>query len=476
MNSIVTPDSMQLQLQRLRKAQRSHGIPDANTRKDRLQRCIDLLVDNQDVLCNTLDEDYGGRSPYLTKMSDVMQPVGHLKHAIKNLDKWMKPEKRPAMFPMGLLGGRARIEYSPLGVVGIMSPWNFPMAMIFHPLATALAAGNRVMIKPSEYNPKTALLLEQLFSQYFADDEIAVVNGGPEAGGAFSALELDHILFTGATSIGRMVMQAAAKNLTPVTLELGGKSPTIISDSSDVAKAAELITSGKTMNSGQVCLSPDYVFVPENELERFIDEARKTFKALYPTVSGNGDYVTVVNDRHYERITGYIEEARSAGCRIEPLSADAYTAEERRIPIHLIIDPPEELRVMQDEIFGPLMVIKPYRRLDDCLDYIADHPHPLGLYYFGDDKAEQRYVLDNTQSGGVTINDVIMHISNIDLPFGGVGESGMGNYQGLEGFKTFSHARSVYTQGRVNLPKLAGTLPPYNSAKMDKLFASQIKK
>lgn len=476
MNSIVTPDSMQLQLQRLRKAQRSHGVPDANTRKDRLQRCIDLLVENQDVLANTLDEDYGGRSPYLTKMSDVLQPVGHLKHAIKHLDKWMKPEKRPAAFPMGLLGGRARIEYKPLGVVGIMSPWNFPMAMIFHPLANALAAGNRAMIKPSEYNPKTALLLEQLFAQYFTEDEIAVVNGGPEAGGAFAALELDHILFTGATSIGRMVMQAAAKNLTPVTLELGGKSPTIIGDSANIAKSADLITAGKTMNSGQVCLSPDYVFVPEAELEAFISAARDTFTSLYPTVAGNSDYVTVVNDRHYQRITGYIEEAREAGCRVEALSSDAYTPDERRIPLHLVVDPAEDLRVMQDEIFGPIMIIKPYRKLQECLDYIADHPHPLGLYYFGDDKLEQRYVLDNTQSGGVTINDVIMHISNIDLPFGGVGQSGMGNYQGREGFKTFSHARSVYTQGKVNLPKLAGTLPPYNATKLDKLFAGQIKK
>ncbi len=476
MNSIVTPDTMQLQLQKLRKAQRSHGVPDANTRKDRLQRCIDLLVENQDVLCDTLDEDYGGRSPYLTRMSDILQPLGHLKHAIKHLDKWMKPEKRPATFPMGLLGGRARIEYQPLGVVGIMSPWNFPMAMIFHPLATALAAGNRVMIKPSEYNPKTAVLLEQLFARYFAEDEIAVVTGGPEAGAAFSALPLDHILFTGATSIGRMVMQSAAKNLTPVTLELGGKSPTIISQSADVGRAAELIVSGKTMNSGQVCLSPDYVFVPHNEIERFIDVARKTFQTLYPTVSGNADYVTVVNSRHYDRITGYLEEARTAGCRVEPLSGDAYSAEERRIPLHLVVDPAEELGVMQDEIFGPIMVVKPYQRIDDCLDYIADHPHPLGLYYFGDDPAEQRHVLDNTQSGGVTINDVIMHISNIDLPFGGVGESGIGNYQGVEGFRTFSHARSVYKQGRVNLAKLAGTLPPYNAKKLDKLFAGQIKK
>lgn len=476
MNSIVTPDTMQTQLQRLRQAQRAEGYPDAAKRKERLQRCVDLLVDHQDALAKALDEDYGGRPTYLTKMSDVMMPVGHLKHAIKNVEKWMRPEKRPAAFPMGLLGGKARIEYHPLGVVGIMSPWNFPLAMIFNPLATALAAGNRAMIKPSEFNPKTAELIEQLFGQYFSEDEIVVVNGGPESGAAFSALDLDHILFTGATSIGRMVMLAAAQNLTPVTLELGGKSPTIISQSADVEKAAEMIISGKTMNSGQVCLSPDYVFVPEAQLETFINKARSTFRCLYPSVSGNSDYPAVVNERHYERIAGYIEEAKAAGARVEAMSDDSYNAQEQRIPLHLVVNPGEDLRIMQDEIFGPAMVVKTYKQLSDCIDYIADKPHPLGLYYFGNDKEEQRYVLDNTQSGGVTINDVIMHISNIDLPFGGVGNSGIGNYQGLEGFRTFSHARSVYTQGWVNLPKLAGTQPPYDAAKLDKLYASQIKK
>ena len=476
MNSAVTPDAMQAVLQRLRRAQRTGGIPDANTRKERLQRCINLLVENQDDLVNALDEDYGGRSPYLSKMSEILSPIGHLKHAIKHVEKWMKPEKRPAMFPMGLFGGRARLEYQPLGVIGIMSPWNFPMAMIFHPLANVLAAGNRAMIKPSEFNPKTAALLEKLFQQYFNEDEIVVINGGPEVGGAFSALPLDHIIFTGATSIGKMVMQAASRNLTPVTLELGGKSPTIVSKSADIRKAAEAIISGKVMNAGQVCLSPDYVFVPESGLEAFIGSARETFQSMFPTVSGNGDYVAVINSRHYARITGYIDEAKQAGARVEPLANDAYSAEEQRIPVHLIINPGEDLKVMQDEIFGTIMIVKVYQKLSECIDYIAERPHPLGLYYFGDDKAEQQYVLENTQSGGVTINDVIMHVSNIDLPFGGVGNSGMGNYQGRDGFRTFSHARSVYTQGWLNLPKLAGTNPPYNSTKLDKLFAGQIKK
>ncbi len=476
MNSPVILDTMNIQLQNLRAAQRVQGYPSASVRKERLQRCIDMLVDHQDDLVNALDEDYGGRSPYLSKMSEIMQPISHLKHAIKHVDKWMKPEKRAAMFPMGLLGGKARIEYQPLGVIGIMSPWNFPMAMVFHPLANALAAGNRAMIKPSEFNPKTAALLEKLFREYFSEDEIVVVNGGPEAGAAFAGLDLDHIIFTGATSIGRMVMLAAAQNLTPVTLELGGKSPTIISKTTDVKQAAEKIVSGKTMNAGQVCLSPDYVFVPESELENFISSARQTFQEMFPTVSGNSDYVAVINSRHYERIAGYINEAKDAGVRVEALQDDAYSPEEQRIPVHVIINPDESLKVMQDEIFGPILIVKTYNELSECIEYIADHPHPLGLYYFGDDKAEQQYVLENTQSGGVTINDVIMHISNIDLPFGGVGNSGMGNYQGLEGFKTFSHARSVYTQGWLNLPKLAGTNPPYNSEKLDKLFGGQIKK
>lgn len=476
MNSAITPDTMNSQLKCLRKAQRTEGIPSAGARKDRLQRCINMLVDHQDDLVNALDEDYGGRSPYLSKMSEIMQPISHLKHAIKNVDKWMKPEKRAVMFPMGLLGGRARIEYQPLGVIGIMSPWNFPMAMVFHPLANALAAGNRAMIKPSEYNPKTAALLEKLFKEYFSEDEIVVVNGGPEIGGTFAALDLDHIIFTGATSVGKMVMQAASQNLTPVTLELGGKSPTIIAKNAEIEKAAEKIISGKIMNSGQVCLSPDYVFVPEQDLESFLNTARDSFQEMFPTVSGNGDYVAVINSRHYERISGYIDEAREAGARVESLSADGYNAEEQRIPIHVIVNPEESLKVMQDEIFGPILIVKTYTDLSECIDYIGDHSHPLGLYYFGDDKVEQQHVLKNTQSGGVTINDVIMHISNIDLPFGGVGNSGMGNYQGREGFKTFSHARSVYTQGWMNLAKLAGTSPPYNSQKLDKLFGGQIKK
>jgi coniferyl-aldehyde dehydrogenase len=467
---------MEAQLDALRGAQRQGGYPSAGVRKERLLRCIDLLVDNQDALAEALDKDYGGRSTYITRMSEILQPLGHLKHAIKHLEKWMKPEKRSPMFPMGLLGGKAWVQYQPLGVVGIMSPWNFPIAMIFHPIANALAAGNRIMIKPSEFNPKTSELLQQLFQQYFTEDEIVLVNGGPEIGAAFAGLDLDHIIFTGASSVGRMVMAAASRTLTPVTLELGGKSPTIIGKGADVKKAAELIVSGKCLNAGQACLSPDYVFVPRAGLESFIEQARATFNEQYPDVSGNEDYPAVINARHYERIVAYIEEARQAGARVEALAKDSYSAEEQKVPLHLIIDPDDGLKVMQDEIFGPVLVVKAYDDVPSCVDFINDRPRPLGLYYFGDDRQEQQYVLDYTLSGGVTLNDVLFHVANVDLPFGGVGNSGMGNYQGRDGFRTFSHARSVYKQGWVNLGKLAGTNPPYQREKLDKMLAGQIKK
>lgn len=469
----MNSEDMQVRLDRLRKAQRRDGFPSAAVRKDRLRRCIDLLADNQHALAEALDRDYGGRSVYLTRLSEIIQPIAHLKHAIKHVEKWMKPERRRAMFPMNLLGGRARVEYQPLGVVGIMSPWNFPLAMIFHPIATALAAGNRVMIKPSEFNEEIAALVEELFGRYFSEEEAVVVNGGPEVGAQFAGLDLDHIIFTGATAIGRKVMEAASRNLTPVTLELGGKSPTVVSRTADIAKTADRIVSGKSMNAGQACLSPDYAFVPRESLEAFIEAARTVFSTQFPAISGNDDYAAIINRRHYERIVGYLEEAEATGTRVIALGEDSHDAGERKIPLHLVIDPADDLKLMQEEIFGPILVLRTYDDIGDCIDYINDRPRPLGLYYFGEDKAEENRVLKNTLSGGVTVNDVLFHVANIDLPFGGVGDSGIGRYQGRDGFRTFSHARAVYSQGRVSLGKLVGTDPPYDRAKLDKLLRRQ---
>jgi len=379
---------------------------------------------------------------------------------------------------MNLFGAKSTIKYQPKGVIGIMTPWNVPVNMIFSPLADALAAGNRVIIKPSEFTPATGELMKELFARYFEDSEIAVVTGGPEVGAAFSSLPLDHIIFTGATSIGKMVMKAAAENLTPVTLELGGKSPVVVSESIKISEAAETIITGKSMNCGQLCISPDYCFVPASHLEAFITTCKETIEQMYPTLLNNPDYVALINKRHYDRIKKIIDDAREKGARIIELNPAGESWDDRgihKIPLHLVIDPTDDMLCMQDEIFGPILSIKPYRKLDDCIQYINKRARPLALYYFGKNNDEQEHVLSNTISGGVSVNDIAMHFACDDMPFGGVGPSGMGNYHGFEGFKTFSHAKAVFKQGFVNLAKLAGTLPPY-SDKVDKMMAGQIKK
>lgn len=469
---------LQAKLQVQRRAFREEGEVSYATRVDRLDRCIALLVDHQDAICDALQQDFGCRSKYVTLMSEVMTCVGGLKHSRKNLKKWMKPERRKAPFPMNLFGARAQVYYQPKGVVGIMAPWNVPIGTVFSPLTDVLAAGNRCMIKPSEFTPHTAELLAELFPQYFDASEVCVCPGGAEVGVAFSGLALDHLIFTGSTTVGRLIMRAAAENLTPVTLELGGKSPVIVSRSSDINSAAEAIITGKAMNAGQLCISPDYAFVPEDSLELFVDQCRATINEQFPTIADNPDFVAVVNERHYDRISGYLQDAHSKGARVEPLMPAGETFDDRnqhKIPLHLVVNPGDDMLVMQDEIFGPILNIKTYQRVDECLEYINNRPRPLALYYFGKDAAEQERVLQETTAGGVSVNDVCMHYACDDLPFGGVGGSGMGHFHGFDGFKTFSHAKGVFKQGRVNLPRMMGTLPPYND-KLDKILGSQIKK
>lgn len=455
----------------------AEGSVSYETRINRLDRCLDLLVDNQDAICDALDADYGGRSPRMTRMAEIMGAVGNVKNAKKNLKKWMKPERRKAPMPMGLFGAKAHIHYQPKGVVGNMTPWNVPVGMVFSPMADILAAGNRCMVKPSEFNPRTADLLKTLIEKYFTEEEVAVITGGPETGAAFSSLPFDHLLFTGATSIGRLVMRSAAENLTPVTLELGGKSPVIVGDSANIEETAFKIINGKTMNAGQICISPDYVFVPQSKVDEFVKHACETFNTLFPNATQNPDYNAMISERHYERVESYLDEAKEKNAKIINMdgSNGEFTSSAKKMPIHLIIDPSEDLQVSQEEIFGPIMLIKPYRDLDACIKYINARPRPLALYYFGKDKAEETKVLAETISGGACVNNVMMHFSCDDIPFGGVGNSGIGNYHGHEGFKTFSHQRGVFTEGKVDLAKLAGMLPPY-SEKTDKLLDGQIKK
>ncbi|WP_051786287.1 coniferyl aldehyde dehydrogenase [Endozoicomonas numazuensis] len=476
----VSTVDMQAVLDRQKAAYLEEGPVTAEVRIDRLNRLIDLVHDHRDEMVVALSKDFGHRSSHQTLMSDIYSTLESLKHTRKSLKTWMKPEKRKAPVPMNLFGARARIEYQPKGVIGVLGTWNFPIHTVVSPLAGIFAAGNRALIKYSEVTPETSALLHTLIKKYYKEEECAGFLGGPEVGAAFSGLPLDHLIFTGATSIARHVMRSAAEHLTPVTLELGGKSPVIISRDADLKEAARRILAGKTLNVGQVCLSPDYVFVPEDQREEFLAHASSIVAEMYPTMLNNPDYSSVINERHYQRILGYIQDAKDKGGdvrEINPANEDFSKQQGvHKIPLTLIVDPSTDMKVSQDELFGPLLCVKSYKKLDECIDYINANPRPLALYFFGPKKgAEVRKVLDNTTSGGVCINDVMAHVSCEDLPFGGVGDSGMGNYHGPEGFKTFSHARSIFTQTKINLQALGGMLPPYGE-KADKTLLGMIKK
>jgi coniferyl-aldehyde dehydrogenase len=476
-NSVMNSITATLESQRQQSI--NGGAVSAEVRIDRLQRAIDLVFDNRDAIVASLSQDFGQRSTHQSLMSDIYATIECLKHSKKHVKKWMKAEKRKAPFPMNLMGAKARVEYQPKGVVGIIGTWNFPINTVFSPLAGVLAAGNRAMIKCSEVTPHTGALLETLVAKYFKNDELAAFNGGPDIGASFSALPFDHIIFTGATSIARHILRAAADNLTPVTLELGGKSPVIVSRSYPLQESVERIFGGKILNAGQVCLSPDYAFVPEEQLNDFITATNTYFSDIFPNLLKNPDFTSVINARHQQRLISYIEDAKQKGGdvrEINPAKEDFSNQEgTHKIPPTLIINPSDDMLVMQEELFGPVICIKTYKQVDECIDYINARPRPLALYYFGKDNAEQRHVLDHTTSGAVTINDVIFHVSCEDLPFGGIGPSGMGNYHGHDGFKTFSHAKAVYKQSNINFQKLGGMIPPYGE-KADKTLKSMIRK
>ncbi len=463
-----TQDEMQAVLDRQKQAYLAEGIVSVETRIDRIDRAIAILQNHGDRLSDAMAADFGHRSIDQSRATDIEGSVGPLKHAKKHIRQWMKPEKRKVMFPLGLFGAKGRVEYQPLGVIGCISPWNFPVNLTFAPLGGIFAAGNRTMIKPSEFTAQTSELMKELFAQAYDEDEVAVFTGGPDVGGAFSRLPFDHLLFTGATSVAKHVMRAAAENLVPVTLELGGKSPVVIGRSANIQHAASNIMAGKTMNAGQICLAPDYVFLPEESRDEFVEAARDSVATMYPNIKDNPDYTSVVNERHFDRLNGYLDDARTKGAQvveINPAEEDFSQQEHHRIPPTIVLDPTDDMQVMQDEIFGPILPVKQYNDLDEPLDYINSHDRPLGLYYFGEDKTEEDKVLNHTTSGGVTVNDVVMHVAQEDLPFGGVGPSGMGSYHGIDGFKNFSHAKAIYTQSKT-VAKMAAKMmrPPYNKA------------
>jgi coniferyl-aldehyde dehydrogenase len=436
-------------------------------RKDRLKRAAAMIADHATRFCDALSEDFGNRSHEQSMLTDIAGSIAPINHALKHLDRWARPEKRAVPFPLGLLGAKAWVEYQPKGVVGVIAPWNFPVNLVMGPVAGAFAAGNRVMVKTSEFTPRTAALFENVVRDYFPAEELAFFSGGPDVGKAFAELPFDHLLFTGATGIGRHILHAAADNLTPVTLELGGKSPAIIGRSADLAQASERVAMGKMLNAGQICLAPDYMLVPAEEEPRVVEGLKQAASAMYPSLLANPDYTSIVNDRHFERLRDWIADAEAKGATVEqvnPAGDDFAGTNSRKMPLTIVRDVTDDMTLMQEEIFGPVLPIRRYDTIDGAIDEVNRRARPLGLYYFGSDDAERRRVLDRTISGGVSLDDVIFHVSMEDLPFGGVGPSGMGAYHGIDGFRTFSHAKAVFKQARRDVAKLAGIKPPYGPA------------
>ena len=463
----ATAESMMSILQAQRTAFTAELPVSIAVRKDRLGRAIAMMVDHGEAFAKAMSEDFGHRSIDQSMITDIVGSINPIKHTIKKLEKWMKPERRSLMFPLGLLGAKGSVEYQPKGVVGVIAPWNFPVQLTMAPLAGAFAAGNRVMVKSSEFTPTVAALFEEIGPKYFDATEAMFFSGGPEVGQAFAKLPFDHLLFTGATGIGKHILHAAADNLTPVTLELGGKSPTIIGRSADVASATQRIALGKMLNAGQICLAPDYLMVPRDQEAQVVEGMKNAVSLMYPKLLDNPDYTSVINSRHRDRLNAHLDDARAKGAdviEVNPAGEDFGASNGNKMPLYLVRNPTDDMTVMQEEIFGPVLPIKTYDRVEEAIDYVNAHDRPLGLYYFGKDGGEERQVLDRTISGGATVNDVVFHVSMEELPFGGVGPSGMGSYHGHEGFKTFSHAKSVYKQPKMNVAKLGGFMPPYGKA------------
>ncbi|MBB3117316.1 coniferyl aldehyde dehydrogenase [Pseudoduganella violacea] len=429
------------------------------------QRCADLrrlkaaILARRSEIEQALKADFGHRSTHETTIMELVPLVHGINYLLRNLRRWMRPQKRQV--PLHFQPASARIEYQPLGVIGIMVPWNYPMSLALMPLATAIAAGNRAMIKPSEYTPATTRLLQAMMAELFAPEQVAVVTGDASVGEAFSGLAFDHLVFTGSTAVGKAVMRAASEHLVPVTLELGGKSPAIVEQGHDLERAAGSIAYGKLANAGQTCIAPDYVLVHEAEVEGFVQAYDGAVRALYPEGPSSANYTSIVNERHYGRICALLDDARAQGARVSEVGVQPGDAHQRphTLAPTLVLGATNEMRVMQDEIFGPVLPVISYRTLDEAIAYINAHPRPLALYYFGFDRASQRQVLNRTTSGNVTLNDTLLHFAQDDLPFGGVGPSGIGAYHGIEGFRSLSHAKGIFQQSRINFSGLLR--PPF---------------
>ena len=443
---------------------RAEGEVTYATRIDRLKRLKALIVENKKEFAETTKREFGGARSYeFSLFSEFAGKVEGIDYSMKHLKEWMKPEKRKTNKPMNFLGGKSQVRHFPKGIVGIISPWNLPFGLTVAPLTSALAAGNRALLKPSEFVPETAALFAEVVPKYFSEDEVAVVTGGAEISQRFAELPFDHLLFTGSTNVGAKVMQSASKNLVPVTLELGGKSPVIIGRSAKLDLAGTRLTFGKLLNGGQLCLSPDYVVVPNELEEQLIARVVQEVQSMYPNITENEDYAGVINERHFARLQNYIDDAVAKGAKLTIVGADKTRAskDNRRMPLHILQNVNEDMLVMHEEIFGPILPVMTYSDVAEVPDMIEPRRNPLAMYYFGKDKPEQEYLLSHVQSGGVCINDITLHYVQEDLPFGGVGASGMGAYHGPEGFRTLSHARAIYSQTMIDVLPIIGARPPF---------------
>jgi coniferyl-aldehyde dehydrogenase len=434
------------------------GPPSLAARKADLLKLKSAVLARRQAIEQALNADFGNRSVYETRIMELIPIIQTINYLRRNLKKWMRPEKRRVA--VHFLPGQSHVVYQPLGVVGIISPWNYPLSLALMPLATALAAGNRVMLKPSELTPATSAFLKQMLRDLFPEEQVAVVTGGPDVGATFASLPFDHLAFTGSTTVGRSVMKAAAENLVPVTLELGGKSPAIVGPGAAVEQAAASVAYGKLANAGQTCIAPDYVLVQKDSAEEFLAAYKAAVARLYPDGTSSENYTSIVNSRHESRLRDLIDDAKKKGARIIEIVPNGATRHAvRKFTPTVVFNATDDMRVMQDEIFGPVLPVVTYGDIDDAISLVNRRAHPLALYYFGRNDENCRKVLARTISGNVTINDTLMHYVQNDLPFGGVGSSGTGAYHGPEGFKSFSHAKGIFKQARWNFGPL--TRPPF---------------
>ncbi|WP_226623031.1 coniferyl aldehyde dehydrogenase [Brucella anthropi] len=437
------------------------GPPTLAQRREHLKTLRSAMLARRSEIEDALNADFGHRSRQETAIMEIFPIASGITYLRKNLRRFMRPSRRHVA--MSLRFGRARVEYQPLGVIGIMAPWNYPVQLALMPLATALAAGNRAMVKPSELTPTTSELMVRIISDAFPEEQVAFVIGDADVGAAFSALPFDHLLFTGSTPVGRKVMRAASDNLVPVTLELGGKSPVIVAKGYPIDHAAAGIAYGKFANAGQTCIAPDYALVDENEIAAFAAAFDKAVATLYADGPASLDYTAIINDHHHGRLSELIADAREKGAQIRPVGRNPERATQRphTLAPTLVLNATDDMRIMREEIFGPILPVVGYRGIDEAIAYVNVRPRPLALYYFGSDGEDRNKVLMRTTSGNVTVNGTLLHIAQDDLPFGGVGPSGMGAYHGIEGFRSMSHAKGIFEQGRWNAATLLR--PPFGA-------------